>query len=402
MNYLLFSFKNLRKRGIRSWLTLLGVFIGIAAVISLMTLGAGLKTAIVGQFGVSSTEIITVQAGGLSYGPPGSDVTTPLTIQDVQAIEKISSVDYAIPRNVETVKLEYNERVVFTMALSVQEGFEKEIYDIFEIEAREGRLLKNGDYKKVILGYDYGDEKKGGFEKRIEAKKKILIQDEKFEVVGILEKKGSFIMDKAVFIYDNDLKQLMKYGDDVDVIAVKVKSKDLIDKAKEDIEKLLRKRRNVKVGEEDFEVATPEAMLETINSILGGVQAFIVIIAFISIIVGAIGIINTMTTSVVERKKEIGIMKAIGAKNKHIFFQFFIESGVLGLVGGIAGIVFGLLVGYLGTIGINNFVGASTKPEINFVLIILSLIGSFLIGAVAGIIPAMGAAKQNPVEALRN
>jgi len=163
----------------------------------------------------------------------------------------------------------------------------------------------------------------------------------------------------------------------------------------------LRKRRNVKIGEEDFQVSTPQAMLEQVNSVLGGIQAFIVIIASISILVGAIGIINTMTTSVLERKKEIGIMKAIGARNKHIFFQFFVESGLMGLVGGILGIIFGLIIGYAGTYGINSFLGSESSPEINIILIVGALIGSFLIGAIAGIFPAMRAANQNPVEALR-
>ncbi|MEA3329564.1 MAG: FtsX-like permease family protein, partial [Nanoarchaeota archaeon] len=182
---------------------------------------------------------------------------------------------------------------------------------------------------------------------------------------------------------------------------VKVKDKDLLDKAKEDIEKLLRNRRDVKEGEEDFEVSTPDAMLNQVNSILNAIQIFIVIIASIAIFVGAIGIVNTMATSVVERKKEIGIMKSIGARNSHIFMQFFIESGFMGLVGGILGVIVGLGIGYFGTVALNNFVGATTKPEINIPLIFIALVGSFLVGAIAGIIPAMNAARQNPVEALR-
>jgi len=128
---------------------------------------------------------------------------------------------------------------------------------------------------------------------------------------------------------------------------------------------------------------------------------FIILIASISIVVGAIGIVNTMATSVVERKKEIGIMKSIGARNGHIFMMFFVESGFMGLVGGILGVVVGLAIGYFGTLGINNFVGATTSPSISLGLIFFTLVGSFIIGAVAGIVPAMHAAKQNPVEAIR-
>jgi putative ABC transport system permease protein len=108
-----------------------------------------------------------------------------------------------------------------------------------------------------------------------------------------------------------------------------------------------------------------------------------------------------MTTSVLERKKEIGIMKSIGARNEHIFMQFFIEAGLLGLIGGLVGAVFGTLIGIVGTLGINNFIGGELKPTVDFMLIFFSLLGSFLIGALSGIVPAMKASKQSPVDALR-
>jgi len=200
---------------------------------------------------------------------------------------------------------------------------------------------------------------------------------------------------------EDSLRDLMDYGDDVDLIAVKVRSEDVIERTKEDIEKLLRKRRDVDLGEEDFEVSTPEAMMETVNDVLGGVQAFIVIIASISILVGALGIVNTMTTSVLERRKEIGIMKAIGGTNYQVFMQFFFESGMLGLLGGLVGVVLGTLVSTVGILGINSAIGAELSPAFDFILISGALFGSFVVGAIAGVVPAMNAARQDPVEALR-
>jgi putative ABC transport system permease protein len=194
---------------------------------------------------------------------------------------------------------------------------------------------------------------------------------------------------------------LAEYGDTVDVIGAIVKDKDLMDEAKEQIEKLMRDRRDVEKGSEDFEVSTPESTLETINEVLNAVKIFVVIIASISILVGSIGIVNTMTTSVLERRKEIGTMKAVGARNEQIFLQFFIESGMLGLVGGLIGVFFGTIIGIIGVGGINAFLATELSPQIDFPLIIGSLFGSFIIGAVAGIAPAMNAAKQNPVEAIR-
>lgn len=400
VNYFSHSFKNLKRRGIRSWLTLLGIFIGIVAVVSLITLGNGLKMAVNAQFGVSSTQIITVQAGGLSYGSPGSTVVNPLMLDDAEEIGKLSTVEFAIPRNIEFVKKEYNDMVQFGYATNIIAGREKEMYEMMDFEAEKGRLLRSGDLGKIMIGSNLESSDKNGFDKELSLGKTLLVEDERFVIAGVLKKQGSFILDNIVYMMDDDLKDLAGY-DDVDIIGVKVKDKDLMDKAKEDIEKLLRKRRNVKVGEEDFEVSTPEAAMDQVNSVLTAVQIFIILIASISIVVGAIGIVNTMATSVVERKKEIGIMKSIGARNGHIFMMFFVESGFMGLVGGVLGVVAGLAIGWFGTVGINNYVGATTAPSVDYFLILGVLIGSFLVGAGAGIVPAMHAARQNPVEALR-
>ncbi len=400
MNYFLFAFKNLKRKGIRSWLTLLGICIGIAAVISLISLGNGLKIAVTSQFGVSSTEVISVQAGGYGLSIPGSGVVNPLTKDDVRAINGLTSVEFAIGRNIETLKLEYNNKLRIVPAYSIAEGYEKEIYDISDLEAEYGRLLKKGDSGKVILGYNFYDGATNDLGKTITPGKEILLNEKSFKVVGILKKKGSFLNDGSIFMYDKELEELANYGDTVDIITVKVRNKDLIDKAKEDIETLMRKRRNVKIGSEDFTVSTPASSLSQVNQILDAIQIFIIVIASISILIGSVGIINTMTTSVLERRREIGIMKSVGARNSQIFEQFFIESGFLGLIGGMFGTILGLLLGYVGTIAINNFLGANTHPEINFFLIFFALIGSFSIGAAAGIFPAMKAAKQNPVQAL--
>ena len=401
-DYFSLALRNLKKRGIRSWLTLLGIFIGVLAVVSLISLGSGLQMAITSQFGVSETEVISVQAGGLNaYGPPGSGAVTPLTIDDVEAIGKLGTVERAIRRNVPPGKLEFNDRVIFGFATNIPSGDDRQfVYDALGLELEKGRLLRDSDNRNVVLGYNF-HANKVGLGKKVGLGDKVKIQEVSFKVVGISKKKGSFIFDNIVYVNEEPLNDLMGYGDDVDVIAVKVKDKDLMDKSKEEIEKLLRKRRDVKEGEEDFEVSTPQAALDTVNSVLNGVKAFVALIALISVFVGAIGIVNTMTTSVLERRKEIGIMKAVGARNIQIFSQFLVEAGLLGLVGGIIGAFAGTMVGVFGTIAINNWIGSSAPIDINILLIMFTLTGSFLVGAVSGILPAMNAAKQNPVEALR-
>jgi putative ABC transport system permease protein len=401
--YFSLAVRNLRRRGIRSWLTLLGVVVGIIAVVSLISLGDGLKLAVNSQFGISSIEIITVQAGGMSgYGPPGSGVVNPLTESDAEAIEKLDKVQYTIPRRIETFGIEHNNKLIIGYGTDVPNGEkEKAMYETLDVEVLSGRLLQDGDTNKVVIGYDMANPDKNGFDKAIAVGDSISIHEKDYRVVGILKKKGSFILDKIILMKTDEMKNLLDLGEDVDIIAVKVISKDLVTQAKEDIEKLLRNRRDVKIGQEDFEVSTPEAALSTVNSILTGVQIFIALIASISIFIGAVGIVNTMTTSVLERTKEIGIMKAIGAKNSDIFFQFFIEAGMLGMVGGLIGVSFGLLIGFVGIQGINAFIGSQNPFEISWALVTITLVGSFLIGSVAGIAPAMKAANMNPVEALR-
>jgi len=402
-DYFILSTKNLKRRGVRSWLTLLGIFIGITAVIALISLGDGLKLAVNSQFGVSSTQLITVQAGGLSgYGPPGSFVVNPLTKEDAEAIGKLSTVELAIPRRIETLNLEFNNKLQVTAVGSIPTENTQKIYELQEISAQYGRLLNKDDIGKVVLGNNFADAKKSGFDKEIMPGASVTINERKFKVIGIMEKKGSFILDNAILMLEPDLNDLMGNADRVNMIIVKIKNKDLMAKAQAEIEDLMRERRDVKKGEEDFEVSTPEAMLATVNQILTGVQMFIVLIATIAIVIGTIGIINTMMTSVMERRKEIGIMKAIGARNSDIFLQFFIEAGMLGLIGGIIGVIAGIGIGYAGTLGINYYIGSETSPTINFMLIFLTLIGSFIIGAIAGITPAMKAARQNPVEVLRS
>jgi putative ABC transport system permease protein len=402
-DYISLAYKNLKRRGLRSYLTLLGIFIGIAVVVALISLGDGLREAVNAQFGVSSTQVLTVQAGGLSgYGPPGSGVVTPLTLNDADAIEKINNVELSIPRNIEYLKADFNDKQVISFAGSLPKGKSRPaIFETLDLTIDFGRELRDDDVDKIILGNDFTDKDKNRFGKAIQVGDSLTLNGKDFRVIGIMEKKGSFIMDKVILIDDDELRGITNNDDHVDLIAVKATSKDAMPQIKADIEKLLRDRRNVKKGEEDFSVSTPQAVLATVNQILLGVQIFIVIIALISIIVGAIGIVNTMTTSVLERRKEIGIMKAIGAKNSDIFYQFFIESGMLGLVGGISGVLIGAGAGYVGTLEINSFIGSTMRPDLNFTLIILTLIGSFIIGAVAGIAPAMKAARQNPVDALR-
>lgn len=393
---------NLKEKKVRSWLTLVGIFIGIAAVVGLIGLGEGLRTAISSQFGVTTTEVLTIQAGGIANaGPPGTGVVNPLTLDDAKAIEKVSNVDAVIPRLIRGSLTEFNKVLSVGFLASMPDKEKRKIVEeIINLETTKGRLLKDGDTNRVVIGSSF-DSDSNSFDKRVSVGDKLLINNKPFEVVGIMKKQGSFILDNAIIMNEEPMRDLLDDHVKVDIIVAKINDKNLMDASKNDIEKVLRDRRDVKVGEEDFSVETPQALLASLDKILFGIQIFIVIIAAISILVGVIGIVNTMFTAVLERRPQIGIMKAIGAKNRDIFFIFFFESGMLGLIGGIIGVILGSLGSYFGTVMLNSFIGSTSAPTISFMLIFGALMGSFIIGSVAGIVPALRAANHHPVESLR-
>ncbi len=403
LDYFRIGLKNISRRKLRSWLTMLGIVIGIASVIALIGLGNGLKAAITGQFGSVSADILTVQASGVAFsGPPGTGVINPLDKDLVDKIESIPEVDFAASRLIRGAKTEFNDRLGIGFMASLPEGQKgKELLKILDLEAEEGRMLRDGDTKGVVLGSNYmKDDNEYG--KAVYPGDNLLIQDKYFEVVGIMEAQGSFLIDNIILMYEEPMEDLLKIDDEVDILVARVKDLDDIDKAKTNIEKLLRKERDVDEGEEDFSVETAQAVVDSINDVLGGVQAFIIIIASISMIVGAIGIINTMFTAVLERRREIGIMKSIGGRNRDIFALFLVESGLIGTVGGAIGILLGELAVLGGIQGLESVLGTVIEPQTNFILIIGALIASFLLGAAAGVIPALQAAKMNPVDALRS
>lgn len=386
----------------RSYLTLIGIFIGIAAVVSLIGLGEGLRSAITGQFGFLGTNVLTVQAAGVSNrGAPGTFVARPLTTDLNEKIERVSNVETVINRHLRIATLEYNGEQQYSYVMSSAMGVKRKAAETaMNIKIIEGRLLKDSDTKKIVVGYNYKEDERFG--KAMGVGDTMLINQEPFEVVGIIERKGSFIIDNSVSMNEDYYLEFL--GDDgtVNVITVQVKDTDLIQQTEEDIEKLLRKERGVKKGEEDFTVETPQKSIESLNSTLLAVQIFVYIIAGISIVVGGIGITNTMYTSVLERTSDIGIMKSIGARNSVIFKIFALESGMFGLLGGSIGVILGMILAFgLSAIGRLALGSDLIKATIGLPLILGALAFSFIVGIIAGIMPAYRASRMQPVEAVR-
>jgi|APSaa5957512576_1039674.scaffolds.fasta_scaffold00002_203 putative ABC transport system permease protein len=386
----------------RSWLTLLGIFIGIAAVVSLVALGDGLRAAITEQFSDAGTDKLIIQAQNVGFAPPGSTAVNKLTVDDYEAIKKIRGFKVVAYRLLRSSSLEFSDTKTFSFFISMPEGNEerKLVEDAMSLEPIDGRMLKTGDKYKLVLGYNFF--KNDIFDKKPKIGNKILANGMEFEIIGFLDKMSNPQFNGIVLINEDAMVDALALDDSVDIITGQVINVNDIDDVAERVKKELRKRRDVDEGEEDFSVETPQQAVETFNSILDVVQAVIVGIAAISLLVGGIGIANTMFTSVLERRKEIGIMKAIGARNNSIMTLFLLESGTLGLVGGVLGVVLGIIFAKLVEIIGNNFLAEGLiVARFNPLVIIGALLFGFLIGTLSGIIPARQAAGLPPVDALR-
>ena len=401
-DYFSLAVGNLKHRGIRSWLTMLGIFIGIAAVVSLISMGQGLQNAISAQFSSLSTDRLLVTNAETSFGPPGSYAIKKLTEHDLELIDSVSGVKITVSRLIRMAKVEHNRIVQFRYLGSLPDDQEKldYVYDSFLLEAESGRLLRAGEKGSVIVGSDF--KTNNGFDKDIEVGSRITIQGKSFQVAGILKKASTFQINSVVLMSDSDMKELLDIDDEIDAIVVGVDDPKKTEDVAKSIENKLRKDRDEDFGEEDFSVQTPIQALQSVETVLNIINLTVSGIAALSLIIGSIGIANTMFTSVVERTREIGIMKAVGAKNSDILSIFLIESGLLGLIGGIVGALIGLGLAFVASTVANGFFGTELfTVSISWSLILGSIMLSFFLGIISGSIPAYQASRLRPVEALR-
>ncbi len=381
---------------------MLGIFLGIAAVVSLISLGSGLRTAITGQFASLSTDVLEITSVETGFGPPGATAVRKLTEHDLQIIEDSPGVELAIPRLIRIVRAEFNRITSFVYIGSIPDSQDSidEIVKSSGIETIEGRFLRAEDRGKIVLGNDF--TKEDVFDKQVRVGNSITVNGQDFEVIGILKRTSTFTLNSVILMPQSDLKDILDIDDEIDLITVKVNDENNIETIAEEIERRMRKDRNQDEGEEDFSVQTPTQALSSVNTILNIVNIVVSGIALIALLIGGIGIANTMFTSVLERTKEIGVMKAIGARNRDILSVFIIEAGILGLVGGIVGASIGLLLAFGASQAANVALGETIFTiQPSYPLLFGSIAFSFFIGIFSGIIPAYQASKLNTVDALR-
>ncbi len=388
-DYFNIALNNIRHRKLRAWLTIFGIVIGVAAIIALISLSLGLQASIEEQFESFGSDRILISAKG--FQGPGT-IAQGLSDKDVETVEKVAGIEIATQVVFRTAEVKVHNQARFPPIIGIPS--EKSL-DYFESTTplEFGRNFNRGEKNSVLIGSNVAN---GLFNREIRVNNNIEINGNNFRVVGIFEETGNRDNDNWIVIPLESFREAINIGDNVDIISAKVKPGINIELTQERIERALERDRN----DENFEVQTPTQILEQINEILGVMQFVLVGIAAISLLVGGVGITNSMYTSILERTKDIGIMKAIGAQNKDILFIFLIESGLMGLVGGIFGVIIGTLLSY----GISQYAtqsGFKLIFSINPGLVMFGLLFAFCIGMISGMIPARQASKLKPVDALR-
>ena len=397
---------------LRSWLTIIGIVIGIAAVVSIVSISKGAQQTMEERFGELGADIITITPGfsrARGFGPHrmnnnagGSTADQEdLTDKDTLAIKSIPNVKFVMGQVSGRVEIAYLGESGEVSITGVDTDTWK---DITTDELESGRYLTKGDIYSVVIGHRRATS---FFDKDVQINRQITIEGRIFKVVGIFKQGEN---DNAIIIPLDPARDLLDDIDDDEFSSITVKVEDVekVNETEANIEKKLMLSRGIlKEDERDFTVSSVLELQQTISETLNTMAIFLGAIAAISLIVGGVGISNTMFTSVLEKTKEIGVMKAIGAKNRDILFIFLFNSGMIGFVGGLGGVILGTiasgLIGMMvggGAGGVMGRMFGSTAltPE----LLIFAFAFSIIIGMVAGAIPAYRASRLKPVDALRD
>jgi len=388
----IFAGKNITQKKTQSVLTIVGVVIGILAIVSLISLGYGVQNYITSEITTIGANVISVipsqNFGGPSVGKTFND-------KDVNAVLSVRGVDEVVAVWLGSYELEYRDQSIYGNILVVEPSKFTKVYSTtWGYEPYKGRWIEDSDKYSCMIGYGLATN---SFDEDIDIGDKITINDTKYKVIGILEETGNPATENSVILSQDVGRALFDIDDEYNRMIVSVKSGEDVLRVSEDIEKELEDTR----GDENFSVLTAEQLAESINSIFSVLTIFLVGVAGISLLVGAVGISNTMHMSILERRKDIGILKALGAENTTILSIFVVEAGFLGLFGGIIGTIFGILlakaVEYIAAISGYGLV----KAWISWELILGVLIFSFVVGILSGYFPARSGAKLNPVDTLR-
>lgn len=403
------SITSIMSNKVRSFLTVLGIIIGIGSVIGLMSLGNGVRDSISAQIGSLGSKNITITSGGGALSR-ASNFSTDSSTRQNQSATAMSGSDTLTSSDLEAL-LNINDGLIKYVAGSVSTseivkvgdveqrhtilGVSSQYYDIYELVLSSGEYPIGTTLPEVVLGSTLA---KDLFGEGNPIQQNIMIQDTEFKVVGILsESNGNGFTDPNSQAYILDSEAFKFTGSEYyKNLVVQTYNESDVDQVKQDVENtLLTSHKIDDKSLEDFTIMTSKDLLATVDQITGMLTSFLAGIAGISLLVGGIGIMNIMLVSVTERTREVGLRKALGAKISDILFQFVTEAVILTLIGGIIGIIFGFLLGYF----IGNALGITSSITTGSILLAVGI--SSFIGIAFGIYPAMRAAKLNPIDALR-
>lgn len=391
---------------LRTGLTMLGVIIGIASVIAITSVGQGIQKATEQQIQALGTNSMLTLADSARVGGinQGSGSATTLTWADAKAVAKQAPAAVAV-----SAFLQRQTQVVYSgqNALTAVLGTDLNYPDVKNVYPQEGRFFTQDELDAakpvVVLGSKVRDELFGAGAKSLGAD--VRIQGGRYQVIGVMQPKGSVgnvDQDDRVYIPLTNMSARIVGKNALAGVAIsgfwlKARDETSLDAAQFQVTNLLRLRHNIyPPNPDDFRIINQVDILNTFTSVVGLFTVMVVAIAGISLVVGGIGIGNIMLVSVVERTREIGIRKAVGATNAAILSQFLAEAVVVSVVGGGIGIGFGIVIAF----------GAATIFKFPFVVSLWSVVVgfglSFIVGLLAGVIPARNAAKLDPIAALRS
>jgi putative ABC transport system permease protein len=392
------AMRSLAANKLRSSLTMLGVIIGVGAVIVMVSIGEGAKQSVSSRIKGLGTNLLVIRPGFARTGPVRATSVQTLVPEDAEAIVKeVANVVAVAPEISQTTQVKYLAQNTSTSVIGVTPDW----LDVNNHAVKEGRFLDDLDErtsrKVAVLGATVVNALFGGVSAENQT---IKIRGVNFQVVGTLQSKGSGGArdpDDQVLIPLSTARTRLFGTDNLRSLSVQIASEGAMDRAQGEIEDLLRLRHNIQAGAaSDFSIGSQKDLLDTASQVSDTFTALLAAVAGVSLLVGGIGIMNIMLVSVTERTREIGIRKAIGARRRDILFQFLVESIVLSGIGGLLGVAAG--------VGGARIVGAmgSWQTTVGGGAIALAFGVAMGIGVFFGLYPAHKASKLDPIEALRH
>ncbi len=391
---------------LRTFLTTLGLIIGIGSLVLIVSLGNSAQKSIAVQMQKLGTNLITILPGGSEEGKPASQLfssqeITTLKYEDAQALKDTPGIVALTAYVRGTVVLNYlnkTKNVLFS-------GVEPEYLLVENTQIEKGRFFNEDENesmaKVVVLGWQIA---KDLFQRSDPLGKKIKINNQNFKIIGVMKKRGKimfFDYDKEIFLPLKTAQKIILGIDHINFIRAKAVNEKLIPLISTYFKKTLRYRHRItEAKKDDFTIKDSQQMLDIFYKTTNTLKLFLAIIASVSLLVGGIGIANVMYVIVDERIREIGLRKAVGAKNSDILYQFLLESIILTLIGGVIGIFLGILAEFLISVIANRF-GLLWPFIISWPSIFISLFVSFLIGLFFGFLPARKASQFSPAQAMR-